>query len=245
MKMDHLLFLDIETVPVEWHYESLSERKKELFTSKMRYHLKDGISIEDVYKKAGIYAEFGKIVCISCGFIDGDKNDKRLRIKSYYGHDERQILRDFSELLNQNFNASHHRLCAHNGKEFDFPFICRRLLINDLPLPKILNIQAKKPWEIQHYDTMEMWKFGDYKHFTSLDLLTEVLEIESPKCDMDGSDVGRVYWEEKDLEKIVKYCRKDVIALSRVYFRLQGMNSIQDHEIVITDDVYDKLYSVI
>lgn len=231
MSLESILFLDIETVPIVYHYEDLGPRMKELFDSKTKFQQRDGIGPEDVYKKAGVFAEFGKIVCISCGYLTKHKGNQQLRIKSFYGHDEKTVLMEFSALLKLKFNSAKHRLCAHNGKEFDFPFLCRRLIINGLPLPEILNIQNKKPWEIAHYDTMEMWKFGDYKHFTSLELLTELFGISSPKDDIKGSDVGRVYYEEDNLEKIVNYCCKDVIALTQVFLRFQGEKLLNDDEI--------------
>lgn len=234
METESILFLDIETIPLVYKYNDLNNRMKELFETKTKFQLKEGINPEDLYKKAGVLAEFGKIICISCAYLYPSSSGSRLRLKSFYGDDEKEILLQFSDLLCKRFNSPQSRLCAHNGKEFDFPFLCRRLLINGIKLPDILNLQNKKPWEVQHYDTMEMWKFGDYKHFTSLDLLTELFGIESPKGDIQGGDVARVYYEENNLDKIVSYCCRDVVALTQVFLRLQGKEIINEFEIEYT-----------
>ncbi len=205
IKPENILFLDIETVPQVYGFENLDEKKKSLFEDKNKHLLRDETTITDIYKKAGIYAEFGKIICISSGYITELNGARELRIKSFYGDDEKILLTNFAELLNKSFYTEKHRLCAHNGKEFDFPYLCRRMIINKVKLPAILQLQGKKPWEIQHIDTMELWKFGDYKNFTSLELLTELFNIPSPKDGIKGGDVGRVYWEEKNLKKIVEY----------------------------------------
>lgn len=235
-KFDHILFLDIETVPQVFYYSDLDDHTRALFEAKVRYMIKEDTGPEEIYKKAGVYAEFGKIVCISCGFLVVQDGIKQFRIKSYYGDDEKKLLMDFSHLLEKSFHEDHHRLCAHNGKEFDFPYLCRRMIINGLKIPAILGLQNKKPWEVQHLDTMEMWKFGDYKHYTSLDLLTAVLGLPSPKDDIKGSDVGRVYWEEGDVEKIRIYCQKDVLALVQVYLRLRGQELFPESNIIFVND---------
>ena len=187
-------------------------------------------SPESQYKKAGVYAEFAKVICISVGFF----NEKEFRIKSFYHEDEKQLLKDFAGLLNKHFNRKEHLLCAHNGKEFDFPFLCRRMLINGVKLPKTLNLAGKKPWEVQHIDTMELWKFGDYKNFTSLNLLAHIFNIPTPKDDIDGSDVARVYWEEKNIQRIVTYCQKDVLTVARLLLRFMGEPLIEEKQVVIT-----------
>ena len=186
IKLSNVLFLDIETAPIVYKYEDLDPKLKPLWDSKFRFQTTE--TPEMHYKKAGIFAEFSKIICISVGFF----NEETFRIKSFSGNDEKKILEDFSALLNKHFNRKDHLLCAHNGKEFDFPFMCRRLLINGLKLPKTLAISGKKPWEINHLDTMELWKFGDYKNYTSLNLLASIFNIPTPKDDIDGSDVARV-----------------------------------------------------
>ncbi len=226
IKISNVLFLDIETVPLVYKYSDLEDDFRKLWDTKFRFQQTE--NPETLYKKAGIYAEFAKIVCISVGFF----NDKTFRVKSFYGEDEKQLLNNFSSLLNEHFNRKEHLLCAHNGKEFDFPFLCRRMLINGLPLPKTLNISGKKPWEINHLDTMELWKFGDYKNYTSLNLLATVFNIPTPKDDIDGSDVARVYWENKDLERIATYCQKDVITVAQLLLRYRGENLIEKTDIV-------------
>jgi len=223
------MFVDIETVPIAENYDGLSERMQYLWTKKASYLLKsEEDTPETVYEKAGVFAEFGKVVCISAGVI----KDNVLNIKSFYGDDEKSVLNDFARSLNLFYASENHSLCAHNGKEFDFPFMCRRMLVNQIPIPKILDTQGKKPWEINHLDTMELWKFGDYKNFTSLDLLTELFDIPSPKDDISGADVARVYYEENDLMRIVEYCQKDVVSLTQVYMRLTMQPLIQEVNIL-------------
>lgn len=226
-KLSNVLFLDIETAPIVYNYKDLDPAMRPLWDTKFRFSAIE--TPEQQYKKAGIYAEFAKVICISVGIY----NDQSFRVKSFYGHDEKQILNDFAELLSKHYNRKEHLLCAHNGKEFDFPFICRRMLINGIKLPKILNIAGKKPWEICHLDTMELWKFGDYKNYTSLNLLAAVFNIPTPKDDIDGSDVARVYWEEKNLERIVTYCQKDVLTVAQLLLRFMGQELITDKNIVV------------
>lgn len=220
LEINKVLFLDIETVPMVEQWEDLSENWKNLWQKKISYQLKEEETAEEMfYQRAGIMAEFGKIVCISFGVI---VKGEKLRVKSFYGDDEKKILEDFIELLNSPYFATGLILCAHNGKEFDFPFLGRRILIHGLTLPNALSIQGKKPWEVQHLDTMELWKFGDYKHYTSLDLLAAIFGIPTPKDDIDGSQVAEVYYQEKDLERIRKYCEKDVLTLVQVFRKFRN-----------------------
>lgn len=228
IKITNVLFLDVETAPIVYKYKDLPEKMKPLWDSKFRYQQTE--TSESLYKKAGIYAEFAKIICISVGYF----NEGTFRVKSFSGHDEKIILEDFSALLNKHFNRKEHLLCAHNGKEFDFPFLCRRMLLNSVKLPKALNISGKKPWEINHLDTMELWKFGDYKNFTSLNLLATIFNIPTPKDDIDGSDVARVYWEEKNLKRIVTYCQKDVLTVAQLLLRFMGQPLIDEKNVVVT-----------
>jgi 3'-5' exonuclease len=224
--LEKILFLDIETVPLVYNYSELGETSRELWDKKWQHNRE--ISPEQQYAKAGIYAEFAKVVCIGLGY----HNQGKFRLKTIASSNEHEVLNSFAELLNQHFHTDGHLLCAHNGKEFDFPFLCRRFLINNLPLPKVLKIQGKKPWEIKHIDTMELWKFGDVKNFSSLNLLAHVLGLPSPKDDMDGSMVGKTFFEENDLNKIENYCKKDVITLARVYQRFAGSGNLQDEDII-------------
>ncbi len=190
-------------------------------------------TIETVYARAGIYAEFGKIICISCGIISGSGSDKKMMLKSFAGQDEKVLLQDFTDMLQRWAIDGNKYLCAHNGKEFDYPYLCRRLVINNLPIPALLQISGKKPWEIPHFDTMELWKFGDHKNYTSLNLLSATLGIPSPKDDIDGSMVAKIYWEEQDIARIVTYCQKDVVTCAQVYLRLTGSSTIKPSNIEI------------
>ena len=230
--INDILFLDIETVPEKEFWEELTEETKGLFEKKTAYQRKDDITAKDYYERAGIWAEFGKIICISVAYIDQHTSNRNLRVTSFYGNNERQILRDFKALLENHFSQSKHLLCAHNGKEFDFPYIARRMIIHQIELPSKLNLFGKKPWEVRHLDTMELWKFGDYKHYTSLQLLASILGIPSPKDDIDGSDVARVYYKEKNISKIVNYCEKDTITLAQLLLRFNNKNLIQEKDII-------------
>ncbi len=214
-----ILFLDIETVPEAEFWDDLSVNMKKLWTEKTQWQRKDEISPEEFYyERGGIMAEFGKIICISCGII---LDNGKIRMKSFYGHNEYKLLLDFADLLDENFFTPQHVLCAHNGKEFDFPYIARRMIVNQIKLPSILNLYGKKPWEINHLDTMELWKFGDYKHYTSIKLLAEILGIPTPKDDIDGSQVAHVYYKENDLDRIKVYCEKDTLTVAQIFRKLR------------------------
>ncbi len=228
----NILFLDIETVPAYPEYKDVPESLQKLWDHKAeRLKKSEHETSDQIYSKAGIYAEFGKIICISVAFF----NNRELRIKSFYGEDEKIILEEFSELLNKHFNSRKHLLCAHNGKEFDYPYISRRMLINGLKLPGILKLAGKKPWQVPHLDTMELWKFGDYKHYTSLELLAEIFNIPNPKDDIRGSDISKVFWKEKDLERIVHYCEKDVVTIAQLFLKYQGEEILKDDQILWPD----------
>jgi hypothetical protein len=232
VKINHVLFLDIETVPVTYKFSDLNEREKYLWETKHRHLITEENTAEKLYQKAGVYAEFGKIICICTGIVTSEGDKKLLRIKTFAGDDEKKLLLDFASLLNSHFNnPPQHTLCAHNGKEFDFPYICRRMLINGIKLPEILNIAGKKPWETALMDTMEMWKFGDYKNFTSLELLAGIFGIPTPKDDIKGEDVKRVYYEEKNLERIAAYCRKDVITIVQLFLKYRCQPVIAEEDI--------------
>jgi len=230
IKLEHILFLDIETVPEEENFNGLDETKKELWEHKSRYQRKDEFTAEEYYDRAGIWAEFGMIITISVGYFNFKGNNRTFRVTSFYG-EESIILKDFKNLLDTHFNRPHHLLCGHNGKEFDFPYIARRMIINKINLPTKLDLFGKKPWEIAHLDTMELWKFGDYKHYTSLKLMANILGIPSPKEDIDGSMVKTVYYEEQGLDRIVKYCELDVITTAKVFLRLRNDELINENEI--------------
>lgn len=232
---NNILFLDIETVPQYPNYTLLPEDWKNLWDAKsntlVKYH--EGQTNETLYPRAGIYAEFGKIVCISCGVLLGSGENKKIILKSFAGEAEPLLLLQFIEMLNKWAIGEPKFLCAHNGKEFDFPYLCRRMIINGLTIPTILNISGKKPWEVNHFDTLELWKFGDFKSFTSLNLLAHTLGIKTPKDDIDGSKVWEVYWTEKNLQRIVTYCQKDVVTVAQILLRMNGEQLIKEENIEI------------
>jgi DNA polymerase elongation subunit (family B) len=232
LKLEKVLFLDIETVPCESNFEDLDPTFQKLWEEKTQWQRKDEFTPSEFYKlKAGVMAEFAKIICISVGYLFSENKEDHFRIKSFYGKEEKQILLDFNSLLNSQFQTDSHLLCAHNGKEFDFPFIARRTLINGLKLPKLLDISGKKPWEVNHLDTMELWRFGDYKNYTSIKLLAALFGIPTPKYDIDGSQVARVYWEENDLERIKKYCQKDTLTVAQLLLKYKGKKLIKEENI--------------
>jgi uncharacterized protein YprB with RNaseH-like and TPR domain len=231
LNLEHILFLDIETVPEFEQWSELDDDTKLLWETKTQYQRKDDYTPEEFYDRAGIWAEFGKIVCISVGYFKIQGDGRQFRTTSFHG-DEPKILRDFKALLESHFNRLHHLLCAHNGKEFDFPFIARRMIIHKIDLPYKLNLFGKKPWEIPHLDTLELWKFGDYKHYTSLKLLTKILGIPSPKDDIDGSQVRDVFYEEKDVDRIIIYCEKDTVSVAQIFLRLRNEELLHDSEVL-------------
>ena len=231
INLENILFLDIETVPEVQHFSELDEVKQDLWAHKSQYQRKEEFTAEAFYDRAGIWAEFGKIVCISVGYFNIHNDLRAFRTTSFFG-EEIKILKDFKNLLNTHFNEPKHLLCGHNGKEFDFPYIARRMIIHNIELPPKLNLFGKKPWEVPHLDTLELWKFGDYKSYTSLKLLTHILGIPSPKDDIDGSEVYRVYYEENEIDRIVTYCEKDTIAVAQIFLRLRGDAILNDNEII-------------
>ena len=232
INVENILFLDIETVPACQTYDEMPEIFRKLWDRKTELIRKETEETPvSLYPRAGIYAEFGRIICISVGFFRG----KEFRIKSFFGDDEFQVLKQFCKLLDGHYNSSGKMLCAHNGKEFDFPYLARRILINGLPLPAILDSAGKKPWEVHFLDTMELWKFGDYKHYTSLELLSAVFDIPTPKDDINGSEVYKVYWQEHALNRIMIYCQKDVLTVARLFLKYQQQPGIEDEQIVYVE----------
>ncbi|MBT8222428.1 MAG: 3'-5' exonuclease [Eudoraea sp.] len=231
LNLEHLVFLDIETVPEFENFENLSEDAQALWAQKTEYRRKEDERPEDFYVNAGIWAEFGRIICISVGYFHFKGNRRGFRVTSFHGT-EPELLNAFRNLLNTHFYAAKYLLCAHNGKEFDFPYIARRMIIHNIPLPQKLDLYGKKPWEVPHLDTMELWKFGDFKHYTSLKLMAHVLGIPSPKEDIDGSMVRQVYYVEKDLDRIIKYCEQDVITVAQIILRLRNEGLLTEDEIV-------------
>ncbi len=233
--LSNILFLDIETVPQQSSFTQLPDDWKQLWSKKADLLLRNNETDtpETIYNRAGIYAEFGKIICISCGVLQGSGSNKKISLKSFYGDDEALLLKSFADMLDKWAVDASRYLCAHNGKEFDFPYLCRRMIINNIPVPFVLQLAGKKPWEVSHLDTMELWKFGDYKSFTSLNLLAHALGIPTPKDDIDGSMVSEVYWKEQNLPRIVTYCQKDVVTVAQIYLRLNGEPLISSENIEI------------
>lgn len=233
LKLNNIFLLDIETVPQYESFDELPIHFQALWEQKSQYQRQPGQTASAFYERAGIWAEFGKIVCISIGIFHLQDKRTHLRVRSITSDDEKLILLQLIDLLNH--QSPQLRLCAHNGKEFDFPYLCRRMLINGLQIPAILQLSGKKPWEINHLDTLEMWKFGDYKHFTSLNLLAAVFNLPTPKSDLDGSKVQQVYYQEKNLKRIARYCENDVITLAQVLLRFKGLPIIPPENITLVE----------
>ncbi len=233
--LQNILFLDIETVPQHPSFDLVPNDWKDLWVKKSEVLLRnrEDETTESIYPRAGIYAEFGKIVCISCGFLQGSGESRKMVLKSFSGDNEKVLLHEFSEMLRKWSSGEPKFLCAHNGREFDFPYLCRRLIINGLSIPAVLNMSGKKPWDVNHLDTMELWKFGDFKNYTSLNLLAHSLGVPTPKDDIDGSMVWEVYWKERNLERIVVYCQKDVVTVAQILLRLQGEPLVKQENIEI------------
>ncbi|TND10427.1 MAG: DNA polymerase elongation subunit [Bacteroidetes bacterium] len=233
LNLDHILFLDIETVPAYPVYDKAPEKWQKLWDQKAKFFRdrNEEDTPASVYDRAGIYAEFGKIVCISVGAI---KKNGGFHLRSFADHDEKKLLADFAALLHERYNGPLHRLCAHNGKEFDYPYIARRMVVHGIKLPQLLDITGKKPWEINLLDTMEMWKFGDYKSYTSISLLAALFDIPTPKDDINGSQVYGVYYNENDLARIVVYCQKDVLTVAQLLRRYRGEPLIPEELVTIS-----------
>jgi uncharacterized protein YprB with RNaseH-like and TPR domain len=227
-----VLFLDIETVGCVDHYSKLSERLKIQWARKANFFKREELQTDEdlFHEKAGIYAEFGKIVVIAVGkYVVNDAGELGLRTKYFADDDEKKLLVDFKSMLEKLDGST--KLCAHNGKEFDFPYLSRRMLVNGIALPSLLDFAGRRPWEIPHLDTMELWKFGDYKHYTSLDLLAAIFNIPSSKGSMDGSMVNEAYYRQNALAKIAEYCVGDVVAIAQLYLKMKGMNLIEEKNI--------------
>lgn len=233
LDLHKILFLDIETVPLYESFALVPEIEQTYFGEKTAYQRKKDQTPEEFYEKAGIWAEFGKIICISVGYFTPQQNPRDFRLKSFYGK-EVDLLKEFKSLVGTYFSTPYHLLCGHNAKEFDFPYIARRMLILGIELPKPLELFNKKPWEVPHLDTLHLWRFGDYKHYTSLKLMAHVLGIPSPKDDIDGSQVAGVYYKEKNLDRIVQYCEKDVITVAQVILKLRNEPLLTEKEITLS-----------
>lgn len=233
IKLSNILFLDIETVPCLPDYHELSPTMQDLWNQKSQRLQTPEADACAVYRNAGVFSEFGKIICISVGYLRYRNSVLTLRIKSFAGDNEKQLLMDFSRLVETHFNKSQNYFCAHNGKEFDFPFIARRMLINGLPIPNNLDTRGLKPWEVKHLDTLDLWRFGDNKNYTSLRLLTEIFGLPTPKEDIDGSMVYDVYWNDNDLPRIVDYCQKDVVAVVQLFQKYCGVEPVSFDNVLL------------
>ena len=231
-ELSKIIFLDIETVPQYVSYEEISSDFKHIWNKKASFIDSERSAEELYFEKAGIYAEYGKVIVISLGFFSQTSEKLCFRTKSLYGHDEKKLLAEFQALISEKFKHPSYRFCAHNGKEFDYPYLCRRMIINQINIPPILQLMGKKPWQVEHLDTLELWKFGDYKHYTSLQTLTTIFGIESSKEDIDGSQVAQVYYHENGLERISRYCTNDVIATARVYLSYHHLGELKTEDIV-------------
>jgi len=225
LNIEEVLFLDIETVPQVPSFNDLTLEWQKLWAEKIRHQVTEGETAADLYGRAGIFAEFGRVIVISAGYLYRSDNEWCYRVKSFHDEDEKQLLQSFADALQRFASKGKRRLCAHNGQEFDFPWIARRMLVHQLKLPAVFNIAGAKPWETKEtlLDTLQLWKFGDYKHYTSLSLLCQLLQIPTPKDDIDGSQVARVYYEENDLDRIIRYCEKDTLAVANLLLRYKGM----------------------
>ena len=238
LELENVLVLDIETVSAFKSFAELEENWQLLWEKKCERLKAENETAADFYKNAGIYAEFGRIICISVGFFTKDEEGKyNFRVKSFSGHDEKEVLSEFNDLLDNYYSdINRYLLCGHNSKEFDFPYICRRSMINGLKLPRILNISGLKPWEVPHLDTMQLWRFGDFKSYTSLNLLAAAFNIPTPKDDIDGSQVGHVYWKDNDLKRIVSYCQKDVLTVAQLLLKFRCEPLLTEDQVVFVED---------
>lgn len=235
ISLQTILFLDIETVPEVFDFAQLPAEKKLLWDKKMQFSRREGDTAESLYMRAGVYAEFAKIICISVGYFEKQKTESTFYLKSFYGDNEKHLLLDFSDFLSARYGRKNFFFCAHNGKEFDYPFLARRMLIQRIPLPPSLQLAGKKPWEVKHLDTLELWKFGDYKNFTSLALLANIFSIPSPKEEMEGGDVAPFYYLEKNIKKIVDYCQKDVLTVAQLLLRFKGEELLHEKNVFIVE----------
>jgi len=231
-----LLLIDIETVPQYQDYLQLTEVWQSLWCDKISKIMPENFSPEECYlQRAGILAEFGKVICISTGYFTNDKEKELvLRVKSIYGDDEKLLLESFKDLIDKMYKHNKHfEFAGHNVREFDIPYLCRRMLINELQLPAPLQIHGAKPWEVKMVDTLQWWKFGDYKNYISLNLLANVLNVPTSKTDIDGSMVQHVYYKENNLPRIVEYCQRDVVVVANVILRFKNLPLLKEENITI------------
>lgn len=232
LQLKNILFIDIETVSITKEFEELPQRLQEHWKKKAsRLKNEENQPLEKLYfDRAAIYAEFGKVICIGVGGFY--EQDTKFKAKTLVSGDEKELLLNFKKLVEEHSAKGNLILCAHNGREFDFPYLCRRMLINGIKLPAVLDITGKKPWEVLHIDTLEFWKFGDYKNYTSLDLLASVFDIPGSKSLMDGSEVNTNFYDQDNLQKITEYCREDVIVLAQLFLKLNGRDILNNEDLL-------------
>jgi DNA polymerase elongation subunit (family B) len=234
LDIEKILFIDIETVPAVAAFDDLPENWQQLWQHKMQFKTEEGENAATLYQRAGIYAEFGRIICISAGYISTRNGERQYRVKSFSNNSEKELLTHFFDAVGRFMHTGKKMLCAHNGYEFDFPFIARRALIQGVKLPPVFDIAGARPWEMKEHflDTLQLWKFGDYKHYTSLSLLCTLFDIPTPKDDIEGRQVARVYWEDNDLDRIVRYCEKDTLAVANLLLKYKGEEIIQQNHVI-------------
>lgn len=236
----NILFIDIETASGVNTYTTLTENMQKLWLRKAR-SLMNPLQkpLEDLYfERAALFPEFGRIISIGMGFLFYNKNKElSLKVKTISNKNEKDLLLEFNQFIESTYPSKELSLVAHNGKEFDFPYLCKRMLVHQLVIPKALQLQGKKPWEVVHQDTIEWWRFGDKKGYVSLELLAEIMGIGNVKTDLSGDKVNYTFYIEKDLEKIKKYCAEDVITLAQLFLRFNFIDYIQEKNIQrITDN---------
>lgn len=243
-------FVDTETIPGYKDFNDMPEELARMYERKFGHELANNDpdkfdNFEDHYRaRAALYPEFGKIVCLVIGVIFVDDKDKqeKLKLKTLCGRHEDKLLAEAAPIIDK-FDS----LVGHNSKEFDFPYLCKRFYVHGIQLPQILNIAGKKPWEVSLIDTMELWRFGSFKGSTSLELFAHCLGLPSPKQDMTGADVAKVYYEMFDhmkdgelpfeaesaaIQKIGKYCQGDVVTLANCYRKLKYQSVIASENVI-------------
>ncbi len=237
LPIENLFLMDIETVSQAADFDILNDEWKELWTEKSLKSLPPEMSVEEHYaKRAAIFAEFAKVICISTGYFRKEGDEWQLRIKSFYSENEKEVLENFSKMLTQiQTKNSKWIFTGHNIKEFDIPFLCRRMIVNNVEIPSIMDFQNMRPWETPSLDTLHLWRFGDYKHYISLKLLAATLGVPSPKDDIDGSKVGEVFWRENDLPRIVTYCQKDVVTVGNIILRFKNLPLLKEEQVVVVE----------
>jgi 3'-5' exonuclease len=234
LNLEEILFIDIETVPLFQSFKKLDPTGKSLWKKKAEQRYPDLASEQAYEQKAGIHAEFSQVIIAGCGFFHKVDNQLIFRVKTFYAQDEKELLSEFIQLIDHTKRKKFRVLCAHNGKEFDFPFLCRRMLVNGLTIPPVLDLAGKKPWEVMHLDTLELWKFGDRKHYTSLELMAYALGIPTSKDAFNGSMVHEAYKKSGITSELLDYCSNDVILLAQVFLRLRNEALLGDDQIIRT-----------